>query len=128
MTDDSGFTTEIPTAELLGDESIAAQDVPVVVRRPIRVEPLPTRFAGTFVLPLTTEPTRLAPNPKQRRLTLMAFDQEIRLGDSQAKAKSDQAARWPKLVPLVLETRDELWIASATATTDLTVLVESWAE
>lgn len=120
------YTAVIPAEQLLQDERPSLATVPVRVTTPVQVREMPSRnAAGRTALVSNTAAVRLlTPDPRRKRATLYAFDQEIAFGPTQASATS----RWPKQVPLYLDTRDEVWVISATSTTDVTIITEAWAQ
>lgn len=104
---------------------------PVNVEGPVRVQELPTHLGGLRTITIdTTGGTApvLKADPRRKQVTLLAHDQDIRLGTSQQGAVGSTGALWPVSVPLVLQTGDELWIVSTTGTTELTVIVEQWTQ
>lgn len=119
------YSAVIPAEQLLQDERPSVSTVPVLVTTPVQVREMPSRNAAARTANVGTVAVRLlTPDPRRKRATLLAFDQEIWFGPTQASA----TARWPKLTPLYLDTRDEVWVASATSTTDVTVITEAWAQ
>lgn len=119
------YSALIPAEQLQQDEVPSLATVPVRVTTPVQVRELPSKDAAARTANVGTTAARLlTKDPRRKRATLYAFDQEIAFGPTQASA----VARWPKQTPLYLDTRDEVWVASATSTTDVTIITEAWAQ
>ena len=101
--------------------------VPVRVEGPVRTAELPsvTQGIGSDQLD-TTGKLLLSADPRRKCATLLPLDQNIVLSHSQAGLAN--GATWPKLVPLVLTTADAVWAKSATSTTEISLIIEGWAE
>jgi hypothetical protein len=124
----SGFEGEVSADQLMQDENPRTPVVPVQIVGPVDVRELPSKAAAPrSVMAYAATATKvLSADARRKRATIMSFEQEIVFGSSQASA----TARWPKLIPLYWDSRGELWIKSnqAGSDTELTVLVEAWAQ
>ena len=117
-------------AELTQDElpAPALPSVPVVVQGPTRVQQLPRVSGGSKTVSVGTTPVRvLGADPRRAEVQLYSWDNDLAYGESQGEAASVYAARWPKGVTKTIRHTGELWLASATATTSVTLDVENWA-
>jgi hypothetical protein len=114
-------------AEVQQYEEPSMATVPVRVDGPVRVAELPsvTQGIGSVVLD-TTGSQVLAADPRRKRATLLTNDQEMHISHSQAGLVN--GATWPVDVPLILDTSDALWARAAADTTQVTVIIEGWAE
>jgi hypothetical protein len=104
--------------------------VPVRIDGPVQVQPLPTITGSLRTWSVGDEAERLVgKDPRRATVTLLAQDEPIALGFAQAEAAAGTAAVWPVDVPLVLHTREEVWVRSATPGTpaNITVITENWA-
>jgi hypothetical protein len=133
MGDHTEYENDTPNSEVLQDED-DPKAVPVEIRTPVQVREVPSLAAGFKMETVdAVSGIRFPADPRRKIVTLYAFDQEIRIGAQQsnvittAGSNTANGARWPKLVPLVVTTCDEFWVASSTSVTELTVIIENWA-
>lgn len=124
------------TDDVLQDEPQAAPltPIPVHVEGTVRVQELPSPLVVVVqVFADSTagfiQPQRiLGEDPRRKRATLVATDQNLRIGTSQKQVMSaDTCALWPKNVPLEIQGKSEIWVASDTDTTRISAVVEQWA-
>jgi hypothetical protein len=121
--------TEPDDAEVVQVEDGADYTAKVVVEGPVRTVELPSKSGGMFTVPAVDGNGQrlLGRDPRRKQATIVALAQDVRVGGSQAQA-SLAGARWPANVPLVYSGKDEVWAAAVTATTDVSVIVENWAD
>lgn len=120
-------------AVLQEEEDYASVLIPVCVKEvagPVRVQELPRKAATSRTVSVgTTAVQVLFANHWRSKATLMAMDQNILVAFSQAAAQDPSTMSvWPKLVPLPITATVEVWVASATTTTALSITSELWAE
>ena len=112
------------------EEPATAIVVPVEITTPVRTQELPSKLSGLGTKTLTTTPqVILRKDPRRKRATIISFDQDFRLGVTKAQADptSGTGADWPQDVPLPIDTSEEIWAASLTSTSKLTIIQEAWA-
>lgn len=105
--------------------------MPVRIEGPVRTQPLPTKGAGGKTWPAVgTKPIQiLTADPYRASATLLSFDQTMIIAFRRTDSTDDvMVTYWPKLVPFTLRARTDVWVASATATTMLSLYQERWAE
>jgi hypothetical protein len=120
--------------EVLQDEAVSTiSAIPVCVdeiKTPVRTQVLPhigtpTTLTKTFT---TTAIKVLPSNPRRATFTVLAIDNDILIAfNAASKEDSSTMAYWPKLIPLRLTHCAELWIASATTTSKVSIITERWA-
>ncbi len=112
------------------EEIPLSEAVPVQVEGPVRVQLLPRKGGTTFTKTLTTSPQRLlAADHRRAKATLMSIGQNLLVSLSQASAQdASRMALWPQNFPFVVEADTEVWAASSTSTTVVSVTTELWAE
>lgn len=108
--------------------------VDVTVRGPVRTQELPRRAGATFTRTVpamsgTVPALRvLAADHKRARAVIMSIGQNMLVAFSQASAQdASRMALWPANVPFPVTTATEVWVASSTATTSISVITELWA-
>lgn len=102
--------------------------LPVKICEPTEVRELPSKRIGphTVTVGATVGVKLIADDPRRKRVTLIARTQDINIGSTQAQ--SQLAGAWvPSEIPVVFDTRAELWAISITETTDVSVIEEYWA-
>lgn len=115
------------------DELLQVEDelkaIPVEINTPVNTRELPTKFGSMFTEKGvgSTAVRILGRDPRRKSATIIGLDQNIRFGSTQAVAQST-GATWPAVVPYVSGCFDELWVASVTSTTDISVITEWWAD
>lgn len=99
------------------------------VEGPVRTQALPRKSGATRTRQVGTTPIKLLSGDHRR-----ASAQIISIGNPMLIAfnmasQSDPTtmAVWPASVPYVLTADTELWVASSTATTNISVITEYWA-
>lgn len=115
------------------DELLQVEDelkaVPVEINTPVNTRELPSKFGAMYTEKAvgTTAVRILDRDPRRKSAQIIGLDQNIRFGSTQAVANSTGAV-WPSVVPYVSNCFDELWVASVTSTTDISVITEWWAD
>lgn len=102
---------------------------PVEVVNVIRTEEMPSRTGGVFTYAVGTGGIRLiGADPRRKAFTVISYDQTFYIGKTQAAVDSPgpASAQWPAQVPLPMPSAEEWWVASSTASTDISVIVEVW--
>lgn len=107
---------------------VSMPPLPVVVDGPAVVREESSEFAGIFTVSGvdTTGAQIVSRDPRRRSFTLWALTDDIRLGRSQAQARSSGAVL-PKGQQLTITSVGELWAAAVTTSTDISVVAERWA-
>lgn len=110
----------------------ATAEPPVNVRTigPVRTQETPHKAGATFTkAAITTAPQRLLTADHRRaKVVLVSIGQNMLVAFSNAAAQDpSRMALWPANVPLTLTNDSEVWVASATATTSVSVVTELWA-
>ncbi len=102
--------------------------IPVCIDDPVRTQELPARSGAFYTVGSvgTGDAKNLARDPRRKHATVIGLTEDILLGSTQANAR--QGARVPAVVPFVITAIDEVWAASAEATTDISVITEQWAD
>jgi hypothetical protein len=121
-----------PTAdELQGEdaEAFAIKAVPVAVEGPALVRLMPTECGGMLTVSLSTTPEQIAgSDPRRARLLLISEDQAVLVGRSRNEVAGAFAMRWPVATPLEQYHSGEVWMASQTDVTQVSVLVETFVD
>lgn len=116
-------------SELLQEE-YDTPAIPVCIKDPVRTTELPSRFAGMRTVPQVTSgaPVQLLFKDYRRKsATINALNANIILGGTQSQADLG-GATWPANVPLVVTSYEEVWAKAVSTTTDISVIIESWAD
>lgn len=111
------------------DETAAVPPLPVTTVDPVQTRELPAKHTAYFTVGSvgTAAGVRLVPHdPRRKSVTVLALDQDVVLGGTQAAALS--GAQWPANVPFVSTSVGEMWATSVTATTDVSVIAEYWTD
>lgn len=100
---------------------VQVRELPAAAYPGYRTEPAVDAVVGRRAL--TTEPRR-------KYATITALTQDIWISTSQAGvlAGAGGAMRWPAVVPYVVGHLHEVWIASVTSTTDVSIETVNWSE
>lgn len=96
----------------------------------VRVQDLPRKAGATFTrLAVTTTPMRLlAADHRRAAARIMSIGQNMLVALSAASAQdTSRMALWPANTVFLCEADTEVWVASATATTTISVVTELWA-
>jgi hypothetical protein len=103
--------------------------VNVKVNGPVRTQELPSKAGATFTKVVTTAPIKLLFSDHRRsRATIISVGQNMLVAFSSAAAQdSSRMALWPANLPYTHLGGTELWVASATTTTAVSVLTSLWA-
>jgi hypothetical protein len=122
---------DVQLGDLVGEEPYFAPvtPIPVVIQGTVMTEERASTFAGmstSSAVDAITGARILTADPRRRYATILALTQNIRIGRNQSQALNAGAV-WPANVPLVINSRDELWVSSVTSTTDVSIIVERWA-
>lgn len=121
-----------PSAEeLQGEEpeEYNIKAVPVKVEGPALVRLMPTECGGMLTITLTTTPQQIAGgDPRRARLLVISEDQAIFAGRSRNEVTGDFAFRWPVATPLESYHTGEVWMASQTGETQLSIMVETFVD
>jgi hypothetical protein len=114
--------------EILQEQDVYAKAIPVCMDEPVRSQELPSRAGACYTAGAvdTNGQKILGRDPRRKSATIIGLTQDILLGTTQANARA--GARIPAVVPFVITSVDEYWAASVTATTDITVITEQWAD
>jgi hypothetical protein len=115
-------------AEVL-QEPLAAAAILVRQDAPVTTHELPTRSGGMRSETLTTSAESIAGHDRRRkRLVVISKDQALYLGTTRREVDSASAFYLPAGVTLEINHSDQVFAASATTTTLVSVLVENWAD
>lgn len=116
-------------AESLGGPEPVARVTIASAEVPIRTQGLPRKAGGTRTRTIGLTPTKLLAADHRRaiaRVVSIGQNMLIALQSSNAQDASTMAL-WPQNVPYELTADTELWVASATGTTSVSVVTEYWA-
>jgi hypothetical protein len=100
------------------------------VKTPIRVQVLPLKDGGTRTRNIDAlTPIQVARADHYRaKLMLVSFDNDFYFAlNAQSAQDVSRMSRWPKGVPLTLDTVTPVWVIAMTATTDLSITSQLWA-
>jgi hypothetical protein len=121
------------TDEVLQAHPAALVTIPVSLKKidgPVRTQGLPRVAASTKTLPaLGTTPVRiLRANPYRASVKLMSVGEPLLFAFNEAAASDPSTlAVWPAGLQYECTAKVEIWVASSTGTTQLTVVCEYWA-
>lgn len=103
--------------------------VPVNVQGPVQTQDLPRKAGATFNKTIGTTPVRLLTADHRRaQARLMSIGQNVYIGFSYANAQEPRSmALWPANAAFTMNVDGELWAASFTGTTVVSVITEMWA-
>lgn len=136
MSDYEGTSTgHVPTPEMQPDlddilqvEDVETHLVPVKISEPVETRELPSKRISLRTVPVSaTAGTQiLSDDPRRKHARIIAKDQDITLGATQAQAQLNGA--WaPKLQYLPLNCVSEVWAMGVGGITDVSVIEEYWA-
>jgi hypothetical protein len=99
------------------------------VEAPVRTQDLPRKGGATFQKSIgTTASRQLTSDHRRAAATVMSVGQNMLIAFSNAMAQdTSRMVLWPANVPFVMTHDGELWVASSTATTIVSVATELWA-
>lgn len=113
--------------DVLQETGYDVKAVPVCVEEPVRTQELPARSGACYQAQVDTTGARiLGRDPRRKSATIIGISQDLRLGTTQANALA--GARIPAVVPFVISHIDEVWAATLTGTTEVSVITEQWAD
>lgn len=122
---------EPDTSEVIQQEDIALQTVPVKVEGPVRTQALPAPIGSmrSYTVTESASPI-LNRDARRRRAVIVTIDQPIYVGLSQNEADSGMGFLLPVSVPLEITHADEVWAAVSLAVGEsiVSVLNELWTE
>lgn len=103
--------------------------VKVSVDGPVRTQDLPRKQAASRTRIATTTPLKyLAADHRRASAKVVSFDQDMLIAFNVASAGDPSTmSRWPKGVQYTLTADSELWVASITATSTISITTEFWA-
>lgn len=128
-----------PDAEGIDIRDLVADDVPamhisalpVVVEGEVVAREVASNFGGiTTLMGVDGQGAQaVSRDPRRRTATIVGYGGDVRIGRSQAAAKSS-GGRWPANVPWTTTAIEELWVApwdpANVPTIDVTVISERW--
>lgn len=127
--------TDYELIEPSDDELLQVEEemkaVKVCIDTPVNARELPSKFAGMSTVRgvSSTVPVQLLFKDFRRKsATINALSANIVIGGSQAQALSPNGATWPANVPLVITSYEEVWVSAVSTSTDISVIIESWAD
>lgn len=98
---------------------------------PVRIQALPRKAGATFQKSATTTPFRiLTASDRRSSAKLVSVGQNMLIALSAAAANAPDTSRmalWPQNEPIDITADTEVWVASATGTTVISVITEFWA-
>jgi hypothetical protein len=97
----------------------------------VRTQALPPKAAGgkTWAALGTKFQQVLTADPFRSSAVLMSFDQTMIIAFRRTDSTDDvMVTYWPKLTPFTMRARTDVWVASSTSTTMLSLYQERWAE
>jgi len=118
--------------EVLQAEPITDPPIRVKVTEidaPIRTQSLPRKSGGTRTRTIgTTVGKVLSADHRRAQATVISIGQNMLFALNSASAQDPSTmALWPQNVPYVLTADTELYVASATGTTSISIITEFWA-
>jgi hypothetical protein len=126
---------EVLQAEQDGPEP-TVRTVVAHIEAPVRTQDLPRKSASsrTYTVGVlgqngaTTAKRVLSAQPRRALARLLSTGQSMWVAFSQnSTQQTDQMALWPAGTVLQITTDTEVWVASTTATTQVSVIAEFWA-
>jgi hypothetical protein len=129
MSADNEFQPDVFDAMQFEPEGREAA-VKVIVTGPVRIQDLPRKAGATFTrLAVTTAPMKLlAADHRRAAARIVSIGQNMLVALSAASAQdASRMALWPANLVFLCEADTEVWVASATATTTISVVTELWA-
>lgn len=114
---------------LQAEDPSLAPAVAVKHEGPLRVQSLPRKAAGTRTRTVGTTASKvLAADHRRASALIMSIGQNMLFAFNSASAQDPSTmSLWPANVPFTLTADTELWVASATATTSISITSEFWA-
>jgi hypothetical protein len=123
------FQPDLP--EVLQIEGAYGTEPPVNVKvvGPVRTQDMPLKSGATFTKTVSTTPIKLLFSDHRRaRATIISVGQNMLVAFSSASSQdASRMALWPANVPFTHVGDTELWVASVTATSSISVLTGLWA-
>jgi hypothetical protein len=103
--------------------------VAVHVEGPVRTQILPRKAGSTFTKTVGTTPQRILRQDHRRAgAYLTSFGADLLLAfDSASAQEPSRMARWPALTPFPSEAITDIWVASESATSEVSIITELWA-
>lgn len=119
---------EVLQAEQDGPDPLIRVDV-AAIGVPVRTQSLPRKSGATFNKTVGTTAVRLLAADHRRAVArVMSVGQNMYIAFSNAMSQdTSRMALWPANVEFPMTHDGELWVASATATTTVSVAAENWA-
>lgn len=110
------------------DEPESLTEIPVCIDDPVDVHILPSRIGAThnYLVDTTVQPL-LGEDLRRRRVVIISVDNNIYVGDRES-VENKSACIWPKAVPLVMEHCQEIYVATDTGTSTVSLISENWAD
>jgi hypothetical protein len=118
-----------PDVEDVLQEETPEPAIAVRVEGPVRTQALPRKAGASFTKTITTVAERvLRQDPYRAVAYVTSFDQDVYLAFNTASAQdTSRMCRWPRGVPFLSEAATDIWVASVTGTTAVSVSTELWA-
>lgn len=115
-------------AEYDGPEPVAKVEI-VATTGVVRTQELPRKGGGSFTKTVTVTPIQLLRADHRRAIArIVSIGQNMYVSLSQASAQSPGSmALWPQNVAFTVTADTEVWVASSTSTTSISVVTEFWA-
>lgn len=122
--------------DVLQQEAPALTSIPVCVtdaKTPLRVQVLPHKGGSTRTrnVGAAAGVQILRADHYRSQVLLMSIDQNMLVAFTKGLDPVQDApfwGIWPKLVPLPITTAVDVWVASVTGTTNISIITEDWAE
>lgn len=136
MRDKKTYDGQPDNDQVMQDETPPMPVIPVRVEGPVRTQELPARSAGYATVLVDNGGTKiLSADPLRKGAFLLPIEQDLWIGDSQAKVlvrsatSTPAGALWPAGTPFPSATCDEVWVSCALhgSTTLVSVISEQWA-
>lgn len=115
-------------AEYDVSEPVAKVEI-VAITGPVRTQDLPRKAASTRTRTVTTTPIRVLTADHRRAVArLVSIGQAMLVAFTAAAAQDPSTmALWPQNTVFTVTADTEVWVASQTGTTSISVVAEFWA-
>lgn len=121
---------EVPIEEILQEDADALpiKAVPVSIEGPVQVQLIGSRVASMRTITVTANADQvLGKDLRRRRAVIITNDAEIYVGLDMQQTNNEDAFLLPVDTPMEITHTDEVWAATVSATSKISVLVEQWA-
>lgn len=122
--DEAHNVEPVDQADLDLATSEAPVAIPVDVQGPVRTQGIGSELTTCVSVNVGVDPQVAIPaDPRRSRAVLIGSGEDFWFGPTATGVRGSTAGRWPAGVPLVLKSRTQIWVKSASSTTCVLTIV-----